>query len=182
MKSKQRDFCPIRNTATRGPLLSRTLIAVQLKLAQVAPACTMPVARRYPYRGLITPDEEQHESSTVETSVTFGLDEVRTGLIWPTARSSVGMSAAARPPAPTATAFRDVGTLVRVFFIHGLFVRQRWMFPLLLAICAGAYEAAAATVMDVIGDFYFAISSMQADLFLRVGLKRNTERNDKGSE
>lgn len=105
----------------------------------------------------------------------FGLDEVRTGLIWPTARSSVGVSAA-RPPAPTATALRDAWTLIRVFFVRGLFVSGRWIFPLLLAISAGAYEAAAATVMNVIGDFYFAISSMNSALFLEVSLCVRSEQ------
>lgn len=135
---------------------------------------TMPVARRHSYARLIPKEDERRDSSATEGAAVFGLDEVRTGLIWPTSRPSLAVLVAARQPAPTATAFRDIKTLLRVFFVRGLFVGGRWAFPLLLAISAGAYETAAATVMNVIGDFYYAISSMNSHLFLQVSRRESS--------
>lgn len=50
------------------------------------------------------------------------------------------------------------------------------MFPLLLTLSAGAYEAVAATVLNVIGDFYLAISSLDAELFMQVRNSNGQQR------
>ena len=63
--------------------------------------------------------------------------------------------------------------LVRVFFIRGLFVGRRWLFPLVLACSASSYEVAASTILQVISDFYLAVSSMDAPLFLQAGAQHD---------
>lgn len=63
--------------------------------------------------------------------------------------------------------------LVRVFLVRGLFVGQRWVFPLLLACSGVGYEAAASVVLNVIGEFYLAISSMDTPLFLQASVWRD---------
>ncbi|CAM9949159.1 unnamed protein product, partial [Laminaria digitata] len=95
----------------------------------------------------------------------------RTGLLWTaTARASSPSSSSSpagddHPPPATATAvatkrgpaasfFRDLSMLFRVFFVRGLFVGRRWLFPLVLACTASGYEIAASTILNVIGDFY----------------------------
>lgn len=117
-----------------------------------------------------------------------GVDEVpepsqRTGLLWSKPQPNPGAADADDPtdsatplgasPKPwctftTNTLTKDVSMMLRVFFVHGLFVDRRWVFPLLLACSAGCYEAAAATILNVISDFYLAISSQNAGLFLTV--------------
>lgn len=103
----------------------------------------------------------------------------RTGLLWTasgtepafSAACSSGAAAGAASTAPSLcrpSAFvLDLSMLVRVFFVRGLFVEQRWLFPLLLACSALGYEVAASTVLNVIGEFYLAISSMDTPLFLQ---------------
>ena len=91
--------------------------------------------------------------------------------------SAVGAAAAAcaaAGAAPTAprlcrpSAFVvDLSMLIRVFFVRGLFTERRWLFPLLLAVTAVGYEVAAATILNVIAEFYLAISSMDTPLFLQ---------------
>ncbi|CAM9719917.1 unnamed protein product, partial [Choristocarpus tenellus] len=68
---------------------------------------------------------------------------------------------------------RDIAIAVRVFFWCGLFVNGQWRFPLLLACSAASYEVVASTVMNIIGDFYEAISSQDADLFVKQVLWRS---------
>lgn len=136
-------------------------------------------------------DEEQTEpdESRGLLSPSTGLSRVgsgsigtkRTGLLWtagasrskpPFSAYSSGAAADAAPP--TAPSFcrpsafvLDLSMLVRVFFVRGLFIEQRWLFPLLLACTAVGYEVAASTVLNVIGEFYLAISSMDTPLFLQ---------------
>lgn len=105
----------------------------------------------------------------------------RTGLLWtaasgatrgkPFSACSASAAAGAASTAPRLcrpSAFvLDLGMLVRVFFVRGLFVEQRWLFPVLLAAFAIGYEAAASTILSVIGEFYLAISSSDTALFLQ---------------
>jgi hypothetical protein len=44
--------------------------------------------------------------------------------------------------------------------------QMRWFFPFLLLGAACGYEAAATEIMDVIGDFYYAISDLDFGMFL----------------
>lgn len=110
----------------------------------------------------------------------IGTSTKRTGLLWTAAPagapSSSGGTAAAAADSSASIASRlflpssfvlDLSMLVRVFFYRGLFVGQRWLFPLLLATSAVAYEVAASTILNVIGEFYLAISSMNTPLFLQ---------------
>ena len=110
----------------------------------------------------------------------------RTGLLWtattrgsslsspPSASAAEPTGGDHSPPAvatkrgPAASFFRDLSMLFRVFFVRGLFVGRRWLFPLVLACTASSYEIAASTILNVIGDFYLAISSLDAELFLQV--------------
>ncbi|CBJ30684.1 ATP-binding cassette, sub-family D, member 4 [Ectocarpus siliculosus] len=62
----------------------------------------------------------------------------------------------------------DLGMLVRVFLLRGLFVERRWVFPLILTVTATAYEVCAASILNVISDFYLAISTLDAQLFVQV--------------
>lgn len=103
----------------------------------------------------------------------------RTGLLWSKTMASSSSSDAepsgssdCPPPPPTkrgpaASFFGDLSMLLRVFFVRGLFVGRRWLFPLILACTATSYEIAASTILNVIGDFYLAISSLDAELFLQ---------------
>lgn len=92
-----------------------------------------------------------------------GHRQPQSGLLWPPPPPP-----RPRPPATKAGGAHNLIMLLRVFFVRGLFTDKRWLFPLLLAVSAGAYEAVAATVLNVIGDFYMAISSLDAELFLQV--------------
>lgn len=93
----------------------------------------------------------------------------RTGVLW-------GANVAVEPegddasslPEGRRTCIENLSMTVRVFFVRGLFVGRRWVFPLLLACTAASYEIAASTILGVIGDFYLAISSMDATLFVQV--------------
>lgn len=117
----------------------------------------------------------------------------RTGLLWtaPTAAPAAAAAAPSYPtPPPGDTAGADVGAdtapqkrgagsfvedlsmLVRVFLYRGLFSERRWLFPALLAVTAAGYEITAATILNVIGDFYLAISSLDAQLFFQVRFTR----------
>lgn len=104
-----------------------------------------------------------------------------TGLLWtattrrvssssssPAGSDAEPMTTVTTKRGPAATFFRDLSMLFRVFFVRGLFVGRRWLFPLVLACTASGYEIAASTILNVIGDFYLAISSLDADLFLQV--------------
>ncbi|CAM9546170.1 unnamed protein product, partial [Ectocarpus sp. 12 AP-2014] len=64
--------------------------------------------------------------------------------------------------------FADLSMLVRVFLLRGLFVERRWVFPLILTVTATAYEVCAASILNVISDFYLAISTLDAQLFVQV--------------
>lgn len=78
------------------------------------------------------------------------------------------MTAVTTKRGPAASFFRDLSMLFRVFFVRGLFVGRRWLFPVVLVCTASGYEIAASTILNVIGDFYLAISSLDAELFLQV--------------
>lgn len=103
----------------------------------------------------------------------------RTGLLWgTTTRSermltralSAGNSSTKHQHIDNKTWLQDLIMLLRVFLVRGLFVKRRWLFPLLLACSAASYEVAASTILNVIGDFYLAISSRDASLFLQVNI------------
>ncbi|CAN0196610.1 unnamed protein product [Ectocarpus sp. 13 AM-2016] len=64
--------------------------------------------------------------------------------------------------------FADLDMLVRVFLVRGLFVERRWVFPLILTVTATAYEVCAASILNVISEFYLAISTLDAQLFVQV--------------
>lgn len=101
----------------------------------------------------------------------------RTGLLWGTTTRSERMmtqtlstvnSASKYQHADRKTWIQDLIMLLRVFLVRGLFVKRRWLFPLVLAASAASYEIAASTILNVIGNFYLAISSRDASLFLQV--------------
>lgn len=108
----------------------------------------------------------------------------RTGLLWSACAAADSSNPALSGPACSSSArcnaaagsgccrgtrsfVPDLSMLVRVFFVRGLFLEQRWLFPLVLACSAVSYEVAASTILSVISDFYLAISSMDAQLFLQ---------------
>lgn len=122
-------------------------------------------------------DDEEDIASAAEESDDVNADDAENnsrGLLWSTFSGSLAFDGGADLGKPSAVAAaastgrRNLLMLFRVFFVRGLFVDQRWVFSLLLAVSAGAYEAVAATVLNVIGDFYMAISSLDAHLFLQV--------------
>lgn len=114
----------------------------------------------------------------------------RTGLLWLNSGAAipgcdaVAAAAAAASTNPrrgreTSTAgkrrspssfFADLGMLVRVFLLRGLFVERRWVFPLILTVTATAYEVCAASILNVISDFYLAISTLDAQLFVQASV------------
>lgn len=125
-------------------------------------------------RPLLLPSGELRRASS--SSISSGSTTKRTGLLWSTIPALPGpaRSSAAGAPAGAAGCCRgpssfvpDVSMLVRVFLVRGLFVEQRWLFPMVLACSAVSYEVAASTILSVISDFYLAISSMDAELFLQ---------------
>lgn len=148
------------------------------------------MAEGVPYSRLVQGIGEEYDEGLLSSiaaaaaeEVSNGTDEApessqRTGLLWSkhpnatddqTTDSTPPLDASPNRCTPTSSALsRDVSMVVRVFFLRGFFVDRRWVFPLLLACSAGCYEAAAATILNVISDFYVAITSMDATLFLRV--------------
>lgn len=143
---------------------------------------------------LLSASELNHASNRSTSSTSGGVNR-RTGLLWTSATTTIPSSSPSPPSsggagADTASAsaaaaaaphghrrgrgagsgscIQDLGMLSRVFLLRGLFVGRRWVFPALLACSAASYEVAASTILSVIGDFYLAISSMDANLFLQV--------------
>lgn len=80
--------------------------------------------------------------------------------------NAAAASAAGQRRSPSSF-FADLGMLVRVFLLRGLFVERRWVFPLILTVTATAYEVCAASILNVISDFYLAISTLDAQLFVQ---------------
>lgn len=127
-------------------------------------------------------DEERQFSShaaaqSSSAAASAAIASRSTGLLWNTQQSRTDFSndVNAQPPPPGTTAnarrsayFKDTSMTVRVFLVRGLFVGRKWLFPLLLACSAFGYEIAASTILNVIGDFYLAISSLDVQLFLQV--------------
>lgn len=120
---------------------------------------------------------DDQESLLHPPLVTSSDSSSRTGLLWgTTTRSERTMtqslstvnSASKHQHAENKTWLQDLSMLLRVFLVRGLFVKRRWLFPLVLACSAASYEVAASTILNVIGDFYLAISSRDASLFLQV--------------
>lgn len=119
----------------------------------------------------IESDDEVDSASAAALDGDTDVDGSGRGLLWSTfSASDVADSTkhGAAAAAADSSGRRNLLMLFRVFFVRGLLVDKRWVFPLLLAVSAGAYEAVAATILDVIGDFYMAISSLDAHLFLQV--------------
>lgn len=130
-------------------------------------------------RNLLLPPAESRCSNS-GGSGGISVSRKRTGLLWSSGDafsaacgSGAAVAAVATPPTTAPHLCRpsafvlDLSMLVRVFFVRGLFIEQRWLFPLLLAGTAVGYEVAASTVLNVIGEFYLAISSMDTPLFLQ---------------
>lgn len=139
------------------------------------------------------PDETQNlllpSAGRLHHSSNCGVEK-RTGLLWtapaaparaaPGSRTSapdgagagVGAGGAGNPKRSTGSFVADLSMLVRVFLYRGLLSERRWLFPMLLAVTAAGYEITAATILNVIGDFYLAISSMDTVLFFQARIVR----------
>lgn len=130
----------------------------------------MSVDRHHSYVPLLQQEQDEQDISCSTAAHTPGVAPAEQPRDATSKCSPVSLGVAAEKLSSSSrpTAVRDVKMLLRVFFVQGLFVGGRWRFPLLLALTAGGYEAVATTVLDVVGDFYMAISSLDAQLFVQV--------------
>ncbi|CAM9542990.1 unnamed protein product, partial [Scytosiphon promiscuus] len=134
---------------------------------------------------LLPPAQRFHHNSRPTCGV-----KKRTGLLWTATAAPAPASDDPAPPSDGAGAdasayaygstpasarmqskgsfAEDLSMLLRVFLYRGLLSERRWVFPLALAVTAASYEITAATILNVIGDFYLAISFFSGFSFIEV--------------